>query len=153
VTADEIRAHIDPIRHEFAEERSLVLPALKFAQTEKGHLTQDDIVAVAEAVNLTPAYVESVASFYDRLYLEPTGGVVFRLHHLHPVRVRRAARAMCHREAPPHGGTAEDGIISIQEARVGYLNAAVQVEPRDPRTMTLEAATSCDDLRRPHPRL
>ena len=36
MTTDEIRAHIDPMRPEFAEERSLVLPALKFAQTEKG---------------------------------------------------------------------------------------------------------------------
>ncbi len=50
MTADEIRPHIDPMRDEFAEERSLVLPALKFAQTEKGYLTQDDLAAVAEAV-------------------------------------------------------------------------------------------------------
>ena len=73
MTADEIRAHIDPMRHEFAESRSLVLPALKFAQTEKGHLDRDDLAAVADAVGLTSAYVESVASFYDRLYLKPTG--------------------------------------------------------------------------------
>ena len=70
---EEIRAHVDPMRDEFAEERSLVLPALKFAQTEKGYLTRSDLAAVAEAVHLTPAYVESVASFYDRLYLRPTG--------------------------------------------------------------------------------
>ena len=28
---------------------------------------------MAEAIDLSPAYVESVASFYDRLYLRPTG--------------------------------------------------------------------------------
>ncbi len=69
----QIRAHIDPIRHEFAEARSLMLPALKFAQTEKGHLTEEDLAAVAEATGFSPAYVESVASFYDRLYLRPVG--------------------------------------------------------------------------------
>mgnify|MGYP003408428023 CR=1 FL=1 len=31
MSPDEIRAHIDPMRPEFAEERSLVLPALKIA--------------------------------------------------------------------------------------------------------------------------
>ena len=39
VNVEEITAHIEPIRHEYAEARSLILPALKFAQTEKGHLT------------------------------------------------------------------------------------------------------------------
>ena len=38
MTADQIRAHLEPIRDEFAEERSLILPALKFAQGEKGWL-------------------------------------------------------------------------------------------------------------------
>ena len=38
MTADQIREHLEPIRHEFAEERSLILPALKFAQGEKGWL-------------------------------------------------------------------------------------------------------------------
>ncbi len=59
----EILAHIDPIRHEYAESRSLILPALKFAQTENGHLTREDLEAVAEATGFTAAYVESVASF------------------------------------------------------------------------------------------
>ena len=54
MTADQIRAHIDPIRHEFAEPRSLVLPALKFAQTEKGHLTREDLEAVSEATGFSP---------------------------------------------------------------------------------------------------
>ena len=31
MTVEEITAHIDPIRHEYAEARSLILPALKFA--------------------------------------------------------------------------------------------------------------------------
>ena len=70
---EEIRGHIDPIRHEYGDGKSLILPALKFAQTEKGHLTREDLEAVAEATGYSPAYVESVASFYDRIYLRPTG--------------------------------------------------------------------------------
>ncbi len=49
MTAADIKAHIDPIRHEYADSRSLVLPALKFAQTEHGWLPPDALAAVAEA--------------------------------------------------------------------------------------------------------
>ena len=73
MTAADIKAHIDPIRHEYADGRSLVLPALKYAQTEQGWLPPEALAAVAEATGYSQAYVESVASFYDRLYLEPVG--------------------------------------------------------------------------------
>jgi NADH-quinone oxidoreductase subunit E len=156
VTADEIRAHIDPIRHEFAEERSLILPALKFAQTEKGHLTQDDIIAVAEATNLTPAYVESVASFYDRLYLKPTGRRVVSVCVTLSCMLRGSDELlehMCEREGlPHHGGTSDDGVITIQEAQcLGYCDAApcVQVDAEQTRgPMTLDDADALlDELR------
>jgi NADH-quinone oxidoreductase subunit E len=156
VTADQIRAHIDPIRHEFAEERSLILPALRFAQTEKGHLTRDDLVAVAEAVNLTPAYVESVASFYDRLYLEPTGSRVVSVCVTLSCMLRGSDELlehMCAREGLPHGGgTSEDGMITIQEAQcLGYCDAAPCVQVDAERTrgpLSLDDADALlDELR------
>ena len=129
MNADEIRAHIDPIRHEFAEQRSLILPALKFAQTEKGHLTQEDLAAVAEAVELSPAYVESVASFYDRLYLRPTGTRVISVCVTLSCMLRGSDELLehlCEREGlPHHGGTSEDGAITVQEAQcLGYCDRA-----------------------------
>jgi NADH-quinone oxidoreductase subunit E len=156
VTADEIRAHIDPIRHEFAEQRSLILPALKFAQTEKGHLTQEDLAAVAEAVELSPAFVESVASFYDRLYLRPTGTRVVSVCVTLSCMLRGSDELfehLCEREGlPPHGGTSEDGAITVQEAQcLGYCDRApcLQVDAEETRgPMTLEAADRLlDDLR------
>jgi NADH-quinone oxidoreductase subunit E len=156
VTADQIRAHIDPIRHEFSEERSLILPALRFAQTEKGHLTRDDLVAVAEAVNLTPAYVESVASFYDRLYLEPTGSRVVSVCVTLSCMLRGSDELlehMCAREGLPHGGgTSEDGMITIQEAQcLGYCDAAPCVQVDAERTrgpLSLDDADALlDELR------
>ena len=121
MTADEVRAHIDPMRPEFPQERSLVLPALKFAQTEKGYLTQADLAAVAEAVSLTPAYVESVASFYDRLYLRPTGTRVVSVCITLTCMLRGSDELLehiCEREGLPHGGgTSEDGAITVQGIR------------------------------------
>lgn len=140
MTADEIRAHIDPIRDRFAEERSLVLPALKFAQTEKGWLSGEDIAAVAEAVNLTTADVESVASFYDRLYLRPTGTRVVSVCVTLSCMLRGSDElmaALCEAEGlGPHGGTAGDGAVTIQEAQcLGYCDRApcVQVDAEETR--------------------
>jgi NADH-quinone oxidoreductase subunit E len=140
VTADEIRAHIDPIRDQFAEQRSLVLPALKYAQTEKGWLSLDDLTAVAEAVGLTPAYVQSVASFYDRLYLEPVGRRVVSVCVTLSCMLRGADAVMdrmCDAEGLGHeGGTSEDGEITVQEAQcLGYCDKApcVQVDAEETR--------------------
>ena len=156
MTADQIRAHIDPIRHEFAESRSLVLPALKYAQTEKGHLTREDLDAVAEATGLTPAYVESVASFYDRLYLRPTGTRVVSVCVTLSCQLRGADEVwehLCEREGVSHhGGTSEDGAVTIQEAQcLGYCDRAPCVQVDAEQTigpMTPEsAARVVDDLR------
>jgi NADH-quinone oxidoreductase subunit E len=123
VTAAEIRAHIDPMRHEFAEQRSLILPALRFAQREKGYLTLEDLEAVAEATDLTPAYVEGVATFYDRLYLRPVGRWVLSVCVTLPCMLRGSDELLehlCDRlglEDGHGGGTTEDGLFTLQEAQ------------------------------------
>jgi len=160
VTSSEILAHIDPIRHEYAESRSLILPALKFAQTEKGHLTREDLEAVAEATGFTAAYVESVASFYDRIYLTPTGQRVVSVCITLSCMLRGSDELlehMCHREGLPHdGGTSEDGAITIQEAQcLGYCDRApcVQVDAEETRgPLTLDDADALLDELRSTPR-
>jgi NADH:ubiquinone oxidoreductase subunit E len=122
VTAAQIRAHIDPIRHEFADPRSLVLPALKFAQTEKGHLTEEDLAAVAEATGYSQAYVESVATFYDRLYLRPVGRRVVSVCITLSCMLRGSDELMEHLCGhlgldPHHGGTTADGAVTVQEVQ------------------------------------
>jgi NADH:ubiquinone oxidoreductase subunit E len=122
MTAAQVRAHIDPIRHEFADSRSLVLPALKFAQTEKGHLTEADLAAVAEATGYSQAYVESVATFYDRLYLRPVGRRVVSVCITLSCMLRGSDELMEHLCGhlgldPHHGGTTADGAITVQEAQ------------------------------------
>ena len=138
MTADEIRGHIDPIRHEYGDGKSLILPALKFAQTEKGHLTREDLEAVADATGYSPAYVESVASFYDRIYLRPTGERVVSVCVTLSCMLRGADELfehLCdHEGVSQHGGTSEDGAITIQEAQcLGYCDRApcVQVDAEE----------------------
>ncbi len=66
---DEIQALADqyPVR------RSAVIPALRLAQERQGWLPPQAFREVAEALDLTPAYCQAVASFYDMFHLEPVG--------------------------------------------------------------------------------
>jgi len=148
VTTDEVRAYIDPLRDRFVEERSLILPALKYAQTEKGYLAEEDIAAVAEAIGLTYAYVESVATFYDRLYLRPVGRRVISVCVTLSCMLRGSDELMEHLCGElglgEHGGTSEDGAITVQEAQcLGACDRApcVQVDAEDMiGPVTLEGA-------------
>jgi NADH-quinone oxidoreductase subunit E len=53
--------------------RSATIPALRLAQEEYGWLAPEAIREVADALELTPAYCQAVASFYDMFHLEPVG--------------------------------------------------------------------------------
>jgi NADH-quinone oxidoreductase subunit E len=65
---------IQEIRSRYPEGvRSAVLPALRAAQERYGWLSPEAFREVAEALELTPAYCKSVASFYDMFHLEPVG--------------------------------------------------------------------------------
>ena len=66
---DEIRE----IAKEYPQSRSAILPALRIAQEHYGWLPREALEQVADALDLTPAYCMSVASFYDMFHLEPVG--------------------------------------------------------------------------------
>jgi NADH-quinone oxidoreductase subunit E len=59
---------------EYPESLSAVMPALRLAQERHGGwLPPEAFVEVADALDLTPAYVKGVATFYDMFHLEPVG--------------------------------------------------------------------------------
>jgi NADH-quinone oxidoreductase subunit E len=59
---------------QYADRRSAVLPALRLAQERHGGwLPPEAFREVADALDVTPAYCQAVASFYDMLHLEPVG--------------------------------------------------------------------------------
>ena len=53
--------------------RSAVLPALRLAQERHGWLSREALEETAEALEVTPAFCYSIATFYDMLHLEPVG--------------------------------------------------------------------------------
>ncbi len=69
-----VTAEIQKLRKRYPDSLSAVMPALQLAQAENGGwLSPDAIREVADALELTPAYCLSIASFYDQYYLEPVG--------------------------------------------------------------------------------
>ena len=65
---------IQKLRTEYPDERSAVMPALQLAQAEHGGwLPEEAFREVADALDTTPAYCHSIASFYDMFRLEPVG--------------------------------------------------------------------------------
>ena len=68
--AEEVRE----IAARYPDSRSAVLPALRIAQQRHdGWLPPEAFVEVADALELTPAYCQAVATFYDMYHLAPTG--------------------------------------------------------------------------------
>ena len=64
---------IQQVKALYPETRSGVLPALRLAQERYGWLSREAFEEVADALDLTPAYCMSVASFYDMFHLQPVG--------------------------------------------------------------------------------
>jgi NADH-quinone oxidoreductase subunit E len=57
----------------YPEARSAVMPLLYLAMSEDGHLTADGMRQVAELTGVTPAQVQSTASFYNMFHREAKG--------------------------------------------------------------------------------
>ena len=71
--AGSLYEEIRDVAGEYPEKLSAVLPALRLAQERYGWLPPEAFREVADALELTPAYCMSVASFYDMFHLAPVG--------------------------------------------------------------------------------
>src|SRR5579884_712647 len=72
---DELRQRIEAAMAKYPDRRSAVIPALHAAQQLHGWCSPEAIHQVAAVMQVTPAYLSSVATFYDMLetHPEPTG--------------------------------------------------------------------------------
>lgn len=70
---EELRREIEEYMARYPDRHSAALPALGAAQRLHGWCSPLAIQQVAAVMRVTPAYLSSVASFYDMLRTEPTG--------------------------------------------------------------------------------
>ena len=111
---DEIRA----VLKDYPEPRSAIIPALRLAQERHGGWLPDEAFReVAEALDVTPAYCLSIASFYDMFHTEPVGRHLVEVCTNVSCAVSGAQRVVeaFERELGVHTGeTAEDGSVTLR---------------------------------------
>jgi len=70
---DHVRIAIEGLMGKYPDLRSAVIPSMKIVQREHGWLSPTAMEQAACVLRLTPAYLVSVASFYDMFELAPKG--------------------------------------------------------------------------------
>lgn len=96
-----------------------MLPALYLAQREKNWLDDNDIQAVAEALDISVTHVHSIIGFYTLFRKEPTGKYMVQICTDLPCALRGAEdfyKRFCQRIGlGPHGGVTDDGLFTVEE--------------------------------------
>jgi NADH-quinone oxidoreductase subunit E len=114
---DDLRAEIEHHMSLYPDHRSAVLPALRAAQNRHGWLSDEAILQVAAVMRVTPAYLESVASFYDMLELEPVGRHAIYICTNLSCQLRGAhdlAEAFSAATGSPLNGSSPDGVFHLR---------------------------------------
>ncbi len=73
---------IQAINHEVSVvpyKKAAVIEALKIVQKQRGWISDDSVEAVAEFLEMSPAEVDSVATFYNLIFRKPVGRHVILL--------------------------------------------------------------------------
>jgi NADH-quinone oxidoreductase subunit E len=74
VSTAEFDAQVRKLAAQFPDSKTAILPALRLAQEQNdGWLDTESFERVGEALGLTPAYCQAVASFYDMFHFTPVG--------------------------------------------------------------------------------
>ena len=114
----DFQAQVAEIAARYPDSRSAVLPALRIAQERHdGWLPPEAFAEVAEALELTPAYCEAVASFYDMFHLAPTGRHLVEVCTNLSCALAQAQEVVDAFEADlgvPPGETTEDGEVTFR---------------------------------------
>ncbi|MEP7335655.1 MAG: NAD(P)H-dependent oxidoreductase subunit E [Actinomycetota bacterium] len=108
---------VQEIAGQYPDPRSAVLPALRLAQERDGYLTREGFCDVADALDLTPAYCEGVASFYDMFHLEPVGGQLVEVCtnvSCALVGAQQVLEAFESELGVRAGGTTDDGAVTLR---------------------------------------
>jgi len=115
--ATPLRERMEAIASRFPQRLSALVPLLYLVQQEYGYLTKEGIEMAAEVLGATPAYVDSVASFYSMLYRQPVGKYVFQVCKTLPCALGGAEEVLAYLEQKlgiKAGDTTADQTFTLQ---------------------------------------
>ncbi len=149
-----LRREIERAMKRYPEKRSASIPALWAVQRKYGWCTPEGIRQAAAVMGLTPAYLESIASFYDMLELEPVGRRTIYMCTNISCQLRGAGdvlEALSQATGSPVNGSSADGEFHLRSFEcLGACDlapmASIEGHYRGPLTPE-DASTIADHLR------
>ncbi len=73
VFVGEVREKLDSLLKRYPTKQAALLPALFMVQEARGWISEQAMCEIAEVLELTPAYVRGVTSFYTMYHQHPVG--------------------------------------------------------------------------------
>ncbi len=132
---EEGRRRLEAALSRYPTKQAALLPMLGFVQSVKGWIEPEDMVEVAEALDLTPAYVHSVATFYTMYNKHPVGRHFVQVCtniSCHLNRAEEVLRSFLAETGTREGETSEDGEFTVIEAEcLGACGFATVVQVND----------------------
>jgi len=117
-TGDRLK-NLKEVLSRYPTKRAALLPALWMVQEARGWISDDAMAEVAQVLELTPAYVKGVATFYTMYHLHPVGKNFVQVCTTSPCNICGAedvAKAFLkHTGAGDLGATSPDGKWTIIE--------------------------------------
>ena len=110
---------LEAARNEYPEPRSLLILALKLAEEEFGHLSNEVLSHVASELEIPESVVAGVATFYHNLHTQPRGKHVISVCRTLSCDLaggREVAERFIELLGIDFGETTKDGLITLQSA-------------------------------------
>lgn len=128
--ANQERAHT--LLATYPDKRSALMPLLYLASLEHEFVTDEAMVEVAGLVGITPAQVQSVASFYTMYKREPVGDYLISVCTsitCHLLGGNEVLDAIEDAAQAPRGSTSQDGHFTVERAEcIGACGGAPAVQ-------------------------
>jgi len=115
----ETRAEIERIAEKTETRRAALIPALRTVQKQFGWLSEESMLEVAEILNISPASVQNVATFYTMFFTKPAGNHIVWVCRTLSCALRGAQEVEEHiygKLGISPGETTADGKITVMEA-------------------------------------
>lgn len=116
--SDQTRAEARRLIARYPDAQSALLPMLYLVQAEHGHVSREGIREIAQMLDMTPAQVTAVATFYTMYKREPMGRWLVSVCTQPPCALRGANAIKAALEAEcgiAAGQTTPDGTVSLEE--------------------------------------
>ena len=113
------RGELDEILSRYPTKMAALLPALWIVQRERGWISEEGMAEVAQVLDLTPAYVKGVVTFYTMYHQHPVGKYFVQVCTTTPCHVCGAEEVvkafLRHTRCGELGVTSPDGRFTVIE--------------------------------------